>query len=211
MAQVRKGALRGIVGIEFFVWEADGLDGDITPDMENPFYFKYTQNATQEAQITEGEVISLTGSGKNVLTVRTDDTLDGYNVTFSNSLVDIETAHKLVGGTLKTTGVFPDDVVVGWNPPSDLSQVPSVYIRIYVRNYDSDNNAVGYLRMHLPFAKCGYPTLPEQTETDFLRFDFTAFASRNPNYVDELTTPTEYLGPVGYEYISDSAFPAQLL
>ncbi len=207
MAQKLKGQIRGIKGLQFTPYTVNA--GVYSLDTANLFAIKYTQNATQEYDLQEGEKASLSGSGVNVINIKDPDQILGVNVTFSSSRIDIETASKIIGGKLEYTTAGDNLTPIRtWNPPTDPNGIPGLFLEIFVQNYESDNNPSGFIVLTLPFVKCGYPKLPEQTEKDFLRFDYTAYGTRSPMYVDEATTPLVMPGPLFYDFVD--ALPAAL-
>jgi hypothetical protein len=208
MTQTKKGAIRKVMGVEMRIWIVDALaESGFKPDTANAILFPYTQTVSIETQITEGANNQLKGSSKIILSDQDDDILDFVKFSMKNALLELDKLAKVTGGTTRMDGTGK---VKSWNPATNPNTVPKVYIRIFARNLEGDNNANGYIVAHVPYARLSIPTTPELNETDFWSIDITGKGYINPNYTDEVGTPDEFKGPMVYEFIEEADLPVGL-
>src|SRR5690606_6184591 len=138
-------------GIEFMPYKVVGGSKILVIDEKH--YVHYKGNAWLECDIQEGKSQFLTGSGKNVMSIKDPDRILSVSIAFNIVQTNVETASKLIGGEVIHSTLEDSEVLAKkWTPPLDLNSIPNVRMNIYTKSKSN-----GFSILSMPFVTCGYP------------------------------------------------------
>ncbi len=196
--QIKKGYLRGVVGM---VLTPINVDGTEQPEAVS-YGVKTAQEVSVENEVIEGEASELRGGDRLLAYVRDDDTVVGINLTLTDARFDAKVLELIMGGSLIEDTTDPENPeIIGWEMPTIEQQQnkPAFKADLYVRSFNSKGIVEGYMKYSFVYCK---GTIGDVTHSDseWATQEINIWAQENPTvsggvYKKQIvsTLPTELL------------------
>ncbi len=177
--QTKKGYLYGCKKAVLTELNADGS----TPATPTTVTVDTPTTIGISVQIKEGEKVEHRGGDILLVEREDDDIVTGVDLDYSDARANYQAQQLMFGGTLKTTGVEPDIVVIGWTPPTISEQAagrPRFMMELYIQNLNAQGELDGYLKRTFGYCKAT-PGDSEHQDQNFATPGATIKARENPS------------------------------
>jgi len=151
LPQIKKGYIRGVLGILVTGLNADGT----IPGSPTKVGIKTAQEAGVDLTVVDGEAATLKGGNKVLAYVKDADTVVGGKIKVKEARFDAKAIQTIQGGTLVEVVEGADTRIVGWEAPTVAAQqTPPVFqAEVYAQAHGSRGEKEGYLKYTFPFAR----------------------------------------------------------